>query len=70
MGRRFWPYKPFSKLKPTFCKYWLSTKIEISVYRVYIKLNKDWTVAMITAKNDFFVGLTWKLLFSGGMTLW
>ena len=27
----FWLFKPFSKLKMTFCKYWASSKIKISM---------------------------------------
>ena len=27
---RFWPFKPFSMLKTTFCKYWKSITIKIS----------------------------------------
>ena len=31
----FWPFQPFSKLKTTFCKYWISIKIKISLTFVY-----------------------------------
>ena len=31
----FWPFKPFSKLKTTFCKYWTLIKIKISLACVY-----------------------------------
>ena len=34
-GRVFWPFKPFSKLKTTFCKYWTRFKTKISMTCVY-----------------------------------
>ena len=31
----FWPFKHFSKLKTTFCKYWTLIKVKISMACVY-----------------------------------
>ena len=43
----FWPFKPFPKLKTTFCKYWKLIKIKISMtclykeYEVKIKMVQE-----------------------------
>ena len=39
----FWQFKPFSKLKTLFCKYWTS--------------NENGRGATTTAKNEVFIGL-------------
>ena len=39
---------------------------DLCVQREYEVHNENSTEAMTTAKNDGFIGLTWKLLFTGG----
>ena len=58
----FWPFKPCSKLKTTFCKYWTSVKIKSSMtcvykkYEVKIKMvQEQWL--QLKAKNEVFIGL-------------
>ena len=55
----FWPFKPFSNLKTTFCEYWTSIKIKISMtcmYRVQSQ-NKNGTGAMNKPKNEAVTGI-------------
>ena len=47
----FWSSEPFSKLKTTFCKYWTSIKIKISMTYVH-KEYGTWT--MTTAKKNWW----------------
>ena len=59
----FWPLKPFSKLKTTFCNYWTSVKIKISmiyeVYKVKIKMvQKQW----LQLKLKFLLGYNMKIV--------
>ena len=65
-----WPFKPFSKLKATFCKYWTLTKIKIMMtcvhkkYEVKIQiLQKQWLQLKMK------IVITWTLLFSEGINL-
>ena len=69
----FWPFKPFSKLKATICKYWTLVKIKVDMtcackeYEVKLKiLQEQW----LQLQLKFFWFITRKLLFSGWINLW
>ena len=51
----FWPFKPFSKLKTPFCKYWTSIKPKLA-WPVW-NYDENGTGATTPAKNEVFVGL-------------
>ena len=60
---RLFDFPTFSKLKTTFCEFWTSIKIKISMTKESeIKTKIIYTRAMATAKNCFWV-ITRKLLF-------
>ena len=61
----FWPIKPFSKLKTTFCKYWTLIKIKISLacvykeYEVKVKMvQEQW----LQLKMKFLLGYSMKIV--------
>ena len=67
---RFWRFKPFSKPKTTFCEYWTSIKIKISMacvfkeYEIKTKMvQEQWLQLKVTL---YYRVTTWRLLFSGG----
>ena len=71
----FWPFKPFLKLKTTFCKYWRLIKIKISktcVYKVYefkIKMAQE---QWLKLKRKFLLGYNIKVAIQWdvGINLW
>ena len=67
----FWPFGRFLKLK-TFCKYWTSIEIKISMtcvykeYEIKIKIIDEWWLQL---KMKLHWVIAWRLLFSGGINL-
>ena len=54
----FWPFKPFSRPKATFCKYWTLIKIKIGLtcaYKVYEVKIKMVHVQWLQPKTNFLV---------------
>ena len=64
----FWLFEPFSELQRTFCKYWASIKIKISITCVYKEYKVKFKMVQqhwLQLKMKFYWVITWKLLFSG-----
>ena len=71
----FWPFKPFLKLKTTFCKYWRLIKIKISktcVYKVYEVKIKMAQEQWLKLKRKFLLGYNIKVAIQWGVgiNLW
>ena len=71
----FWPLKPFSKLKTTFCKYWTFIKINISMTCIYEDYEGKIRIVQeqwLQLKWSFYWVITWTFLFcaKGEMILW
>ena len=53
----FWPFKPFSKLKTTFCKYWTSIKMksskEYEKYKNKIKMVQEQWLFQVGRMSKF-----------------
>ena len=54
-GGKFWPFKPFLKLKTTICKSWTFIKIKIGMACVCKEYGGK--MKIVTAKNEVLVGL-------------
>ena len=64
----FWLFEPFFELKRTFCKYWASIEIKISITCVYKEYKVKFKMVQqhwLQLKMKFYWVITWKLLFSG-----
>ena len=59
LGKWFWWFEPFSKLKAAFYEYWTLLKIRISM----TCLTKEYEI-----KTKYWV-ITWKPLFGGGRSI-
>ena len=68
LRRSIFTIPTFSKVSTTFCKYWTSIKIKVSMTYLYkecevkIMLQEEW----LQLKWSFHWVITWKFLFSGG----